>query len=174
MKYILVLGLLFFAHYSISNNDLISNIDTLVISLNRKIAEMETSAYKAHNQADFMKRNADVATQKTTDLENIREISLIELLVNTLPEKVGISFVNKRSDGRLTNSSQNCREVGFVVIKNKKSIFAVERKAGDKTLSPFIVYFKKSNFYSYFLSSSFKNKGCGNPFRSYSPLYNIL
>ena len=89
MKYILVLGLLFFAHYSISNNDLISNIDTLVISLNRKIAEMETSAYKAHNQADFMKRNADVATQKIADLENIREISLIELLVNTLPEKVG-------------------------------------------------------------------------------------
>ena len=35
------------------------------------------------------------------------------------------------------------REVDFVVIKNKKPIFAVECKSGDQNLSPAITYFKR-------------------------------
>ena len=35
------------------------------------------------------------------------------------------------------------REVDFVVIKNKKPVFAVECKSGDQNLSPAISYFKK-------------------------------
>jgi hypothetical protein len=35
------------------------------------------------------------------------------------------------------------REVDFVVIKNKKPLFAVECKYSDKNLSPHIKYFKE-------------------------------
>jgi hypothetical protein len=35
------------------------------------------------------------------------------------------------------------REVDFVVIKNKKPIFAVECKTGEKGLSPWIKYFQE-------------------------------
>jgi predicted AAA+ superfamily ATPase len=34
------------------------------------------------------------------------------------------------------------REIDFVVLKNKKPIFAVECKTGDKNISPHIEYFK--------------------------------
>jgi uncharacterized protein len=34
------------------------------------------------------------------------------------------------------------REIDFVVLKNKKAIFAVECKTGEKLLSPHIQYFK--------------------------------
>ena len=35
------------------------------------------------------------------------------------------------------------REIDFVVIKNKKPIFAVECKSGEKAISPHIQYFRK-------------------------------
>ncbi len=35
------------------------------------------------------------------------------------------------------------REIDFVVLKNKKPIFAVECKSGEKNLSPHINYFKE-------------------------------
>ena len=157
------------------------------------------------------------------DLENIRELSLIELLVNTLPERVGsplsvkslmedlqvahktvekwlsilesfyfcfrippfgsplIRAVKKEKklylydwthiveEGARFENLVACqllkychfledtegfkmelrflrdtdkREVDFVVLKNKKPLFAVECKFGDKTLSPSINYFK--------------------------------
>jgi len=37
----------------------------------------------------------------------------------------------------------NKREIDFVLIKNKKLIFAVECKTGEKTLSPHIPYFSE-------------------------------
>ena len=159
------------------------------------------------------------------DLENIRELSLMEVLANTLPEKVGsplsikslmedlqvahktvekwitilesfyfcfrippfgsphiravkkeqklylfdwsvlsqkegICFENLvagqlqkychfledtegfKMDLRFLRDTDK-REVDFVVIKNKKPIFAVECKSGDQNLSPTIAYFKK-------------------------------
>ncbi len=43
------------------------------------------------------------------------------------------------------------REIDFVVLKNKKALFAVECKTGDKALSPHMRYFKERtnipNFY---------------------------
>ena len=35
------------------------------------------------------------------------------------------------------------REVDFVVLKNKKPLFAVECKTGERSLSPHIKYFKE-------------------------------
>ena len=35
------------------------------------------------------------------------------------------------------------REIDFVVIKNKKPLFAVECKSGDREISPAIKYFKE-------------------------------
>ncbi|MCM0605098.1 MAG: hypothetical protein KA715_03335 [Xanthomonadaceae bacterium] len=37
---------------------------------------------------------------------------------------------------------QDKREIDFVVLKNKKPLFAVECKAGEKSLSPHIPYFR--------------------------------
>lgn len=34
------------------------------------------------------------------------------------------------------------REIDFIVLKNKKPLFAVECKTGEKNLSPHIKYFK--------------------------------
>ena len=49
------------------------------------------------------------------------------------------------------------REIDFVVIKNKKPVFAVECKTGEKSVSPHIHYFKKrtniSKFYQVHLGS---------------------
>ncbi len=49
------------------------------------------------------------------------------------------------------------REIDFVVIKNKKPIFAVECKTGEKTLSPHIKYFRDRtpihNFYQVHLGT---------------------
>ena len=159
------------------------------------------------------------------DLENIRELSLIDLLVNALPERVGspLSIKNLMEDLQVAHKTvekwisilesfyfcfritpfgsphiravkkekklylydwsllreeggirfenlvacqllKYChfledtegfkmelrflrdtdkREIDFVVIKNKKPIFAVECKSRDTTLSPSINYFKK-------------------------------
>jgi predicted AAA+ superfamily ATPase len=35
------------------------------------------------------------------------------------------------------------REIDFVVLKDKKPMFAVECKTGEKSLSPYIRYFKE-------------------------------
>lgn len=42
------------------------------------------------------------------------------------------------------------REVDFVVLKNKKPLFAVECKTGEKSLSPHIMYFKERTSIPYF------------------------
>ena len=180
------------------------------------------------------------------DLENIREISLIELLVNTLPEKVGsplsikglmedlqvahktvekwisvldsfyfcfrispfgpprIRAVKKEKklylyDWSLLPEGEGVRfenlvacqllkychfledtegfkmelrflrdtdkrEVDFVVIKNKKPVFAVECKTGDRTLSPSIAYFKKRTSIPIFYQVHLKTKDVETPF----------
>ena len=179
------------------------------------------------------------------DLENIRELSLIELLVNALPEKVGsplsvkslmedlqtahktvekwlsilesfyfcfrippfgsshIRAVKKEKKLYLYDWSQlleegarfenlvagqllkychfledtegfkmelrflrdtDKREVDFVVLKNKKPLFAVECKSGDKSLSSSISYFKKRTSIPVFYQVHLKTRDVETPF----------
>jgi len=53
------------------------------------------------------------------------------------------------------------REIDFVVLKNKKPLFAVECKTGDKNLSPHIKYFKQRTPISEFYQVHMKNKDYG-------------
>lgn len=53
------------------------------------------------------------------------------------------------------------REIDFVVIKNKKPIFAVECKTGDKQLSPHIHYFKERTNIPLFYQVHLKEKDFG-------------
>ena len=50
------------------------------------------------------------------------------------------------------------REVDFVVLKNKKPVFAVESKSGDKDISPAIKYFKERANIPKFYQVHLKNK----------------
>ena len=52
----------------------------------------------------------------------------------------------------------NKREVDFIVLKNKKPIFAVESKFGDKDISPAIKYFKQRTNIPKFYQVHLKNK----------------
>jgi predicted AAA+ superfamily ATPase len=55
------------------------------------------------------------------------------------------------------------REIDFVVLKNKKPIFAVECKTGDKNLSPHIKYFKDRTAIPEFYQVHMKDKDYGSP-----------
>lgn len=55
------------------------------------------------------------------------------------------------------------REVDFVVLKNKKPLFAVECKTGDKNLSPHIKYFKDRTSIPAFYQVHMKEKEYGDP-----------
>ena len=179
------------------------------------------------------------------DLENIRELSLIDLLVNTLPDKVGspLSIKSLMEDMQVAHKTvekwisildgfyfcfrippfgstriravkkekklylydwsllheeggirfenlvacqllKYChfledtegfkmelrflrdtdkREIDFVVIKNKKPVFAVECKSGDKTLSPHIIYFKERTSIPIFYQVHLKTRDVETP-----------
>ena len=119
------------------------------------------------------------------DLENIREISMIEILIDALAPRVGsprIRAVKKEQKLYLWDWSEHAdwgkrwenfvashllkychfiedtkgdkmelrflrdtdkREIDFVVLKNNNPLFAVECKAGEKSLSPHIQYFSE-------------------------------
>jgi hypothetical protein len=54
------------------------------------------------------------------------------------------------------------REIDFVVLKNKKPIFAVECKSGEKNLSPHINYFKERTIIPEFYQVHMKTKDYGS------------
>ena len=54
------------------------------------------------------------------------------------------------------------REVDFVVLKDRKPIFAVECKSGDQQLSPHIKYFKERTNIPKFYQVHLKEKDFGN------------
>lgn len=54
------------------------------------------------------------------------------------------------------------REIDFVVLKDRKPIFAVECKSGDKQLSPHIKYFKERTSIPEFFQVHMKEKDYGN------------
>lgn len=53
-------------------------------------------------------------------------------------------------------------EIDFIVLKNKKPIFAVECKTGDKNLSPHIKYFKDRTAIPEFYQVHMKYKDYGS------------
>lgn len=55
------------------------------------------------------------------------------------------------------------REIDFVVLKNKKPLFAVECKTGDRSLSPHIQYFKERTDIPAFYQVHLRDKDYGNP-----------
>lgn len=55
------------------------------------------------------------------------------------------------------------REIDFVVLKNKKPIFAVECKSGEKQLSPHIKYFRERTSIPQFYQVHMKEKEYGDP-----------
>lgn len=55
------------------------------------------------------------------------------------------------------------REIDFVVIKNKKPIFAVECKSGERNLSPHINYFRERTNIPEFYQVHMQDKDYGNP-----------
>lgn len=54
------------------------------------------------------------------------------------------------------------REIDFIVLKNKKPIFAVECKSGDKQLSKHIGYFKERTNIPKFYQVHLKEKDYGD------------
>ncbi|GIL18838.1 MAG: ATPase [Oligoflexia bacterium] len=54
------------------------------------------------------------------------------------------------------------REIDFVVLKNKKPIFAVECKTGDKSLSPHIEYFRERTSIPEFYQVHMRDKDYGH------------
>ncbi len=58
---------------------------------------------------------------------------------------------------------RDLREIDFVVLKNKKPIFAVECKSGDKALSKNIEYFKQRTAIPEFYQVHLGTKDFGNP-----------
>lgn len=55
------------------------------------------------------------------------------------------------------------REIDFVVLKNKKPIFAVECKTGERALSPHISYFKERTSIPAFYQVHLGQKDFGVP-----------
>ena len=55
------------------------------------------------------------------------------------------------------------REIDFVVIKNKKPLFAVECKSGEKELSKHFSYFKERTQIPEFYQVHLKSKEYGTP-----------
>lgn len=55
------------------------------------------------------------------------------------------------------------REIDFVVLKNKKPVFAVECKTGEKQLSPWIKYFKERTPIPAFFQVHLGTKNYGDP-----------
>lgn len=55
------------------------------------------------------------------------------------------------------------REIDFVVLKNKKPIFAVECKSGEKSLSPHINYFRERTNIPEFYQVHMQEKDYGHP-----------
>ena len=74
----------------------------------------------------------------------------------------------------------SAREVDFVVLQNKKPLFAVECKAGEKSLSPHLLYFKERskipNFFQVHLGSKDYEPQKGvrvMPFVQFSQILNL-
>lgn len=55
------------------------------------------------------------------------------------------------------------REIDFIVLKDKKPLFAVECKSGDRSLSPHIKYFKERTNIPAFYQVHLKDKDYGHP-----------
>lgn len=55
------------------------------------------------------------------------------------------------------------REIDFVVMKNKKALFAVECKSGEKALSPHIRYFRERTTIPEFYQVHMKDRDFGSP-----------
>jgi len=54
------------------------------------------------------------------------------------------------------------REIDFVVLKNKKPLFAVEYKTGDREISPHIEYFRERTTIPFFYQVHMKDKDYGD------------
>jgi hypothetical protein len=89
------------------------------------------------------------------DLEQVRQISLVEQLVDLLPSRVGspLSIKGLREDLAVDHKTVErwltilenlylCfRIVDFVVLRGRAPLFAVECRSGDRAVSPAIRHF---------------------------------
>ena len=101
-------------------------------------------------------RMSRVVYEDLRDLENLRQVALVELLVEALPDRVEnlvaghllkyCHFLEDtggfRMELRFIRDTDR-REVDFVVLKDRRPLFAVECKSGEKSPSRTIGYFRE-------------------------------